>query len=204
MLSCSPSITYCHDLLSAGYFVAIVACLWPAVVKSVVLINSAGNVIPEYSFLQFSNERQASGPIRLGAQLLLFYLRLNISNFVKQCYPTRRERADDWLISEMLRASYDPGVLVVLESIFSFNLSLPLNYLLEGFKEKVLIIQGIKDPISDSKSKVAMLKEHCAGIVIRELDAGHCPHDEKPEEVNSIISEWIVTIESKVPAESFL
>ncbi|GAY41366.1 hypothetical protein CUMW_058900 [Citrus unshiu] len=187
-----------------GYFVAIVACLWPAVVKSVVLINSAGNVIPEYSFLQFSNERQASGPIRLGAQLLLFYLRLNISNFVKQCYPTRRERADDWLISEMLRASYDPGVLVVLESIFSFNLSLPLNYLLEGFKEKVLIIQGIKDPISDSKSKVAMLKEHCAGIVIRELDAGHCPHDEKPEEVNSIISEWIVTIESKVPAESFL
>lgn len=104
----------------------------------------------------------------------------------------------------MLRASYDPGVLVVLESIFSFNLSLPLNYLLEGFKEKVLIIQGIKDPISDSKSKVAMLKEHCAGIVIRELDAGHCPHDEKPEEVNSIISEWIVTIESKVPAESFL
>ncbi|KAH9647545.1 photolyase/cryptochrome alpha/beta domain-containing protein [Citrus sinensis] len=134
-----------------GYFVAIVACLWPAVVKSVVLINSAGNVIPEYSFLQFSNERQASGPIRLGAQLLLFYLRLNISNFVKQCYPT-----------------------------------------------------GIKDPISDSKSKVAMLKEHCAGIVIRELDAGHCPHDEKPEEVNSIISEWIVTIESKVPAESFL
>ncbi|KAH9678293.1 photolyase/cryptochrome alpha/beta domain-containing protein [Citrus sinensis] len=134
-----------------GYFVAIVACLWPAVVKSVVLINSAGNVIPEYSFLQFSNERQASGPVRLGARLLLFYLRLNISNFVKQCYPT-----------------------------------------------------GIKDPISDSKSKVAMFKEHCAGIVIRELDAGHCPHDEKPEEVNSIISEWIVTIESKVPAESFL
>lgn len=173
-------------------------------VKSVVLINSAGNVIPEYSFRQFSNERQASGPVRLGARLLLFYLRLNISNFVKQCYPARRERADDWLISEMLRASYDPGVLVVLESIFSFKLSLPLNYLLEGFKEKVLIIQGIKDPISDSKSKVAMFKEHCAGIVIRELDAGHCPHDEKPEEVNSIISEWIVTIESKVPAESFL
>lgn len=32
-------------------------------------------------------ERQASGPVRLGARLLLFYLRLNISNFVKQCYP---------------------------------------------------------------------------------------------------------------------
>lgn len=82
----------------------------------------------------------------------------------------KTERADDWLINKMLRAvsslllkiyfnpysnllgseyvfiltciqSFDPGVLVVLESIFSLNLSLPINYLLEGFKEKALIIQ---------------------------------------------------------------
>ncbi|KAJ0043202.1 hypothetical protein Pint_17260 [Pistacia integerrima] len=144
-----------------GYFVAIVACLWHALVKSVVLINSAGDVVPKHSFTQFSN---------------------------------RTERVDDWLIGEMLRASHDPGVLVVLESIFSFNLSLPLSYLLEGFNEKVLIIQGMKDPISDSKSKLDMLREHCPGFAIRELDAGHCPHDERPEEVNSLICKWIEAI----------
>ncbi|KAL5744368.1 hypothetical protein ACOSQ2_027484 [Xanthoceras sorbifolium] len=187
-----------------GYFVSIVASLWPGLIKSLMLINSAGNVIPEYSFVPFSNERQTSGVAWLGARLLLFYLRLNLKNIVKQCYPTRTERADNWLIGEMLRASHDPGVLVVLESIFSFNLSIPLNYLLEGFEEKVLIIQGMKDPISDSKSKLAMLKEHCAGVVIKELDAGHCPHDERPEEVNSIIQKWIATVESKLLAESFL
>ncbi|KAK0598107.1 hypothetical protein LWI29_031698 [Acer saccharum] len=178
-----------------GYFVAIVASLWPALVKSLVLINSAGNVIPEKSFIPFSNERQTSRAAWLGARLLLFFLRSNLKNTVKQCYPTRMERADDWLISEMLRASHDPGVLVVLESIFSFNLSIPLNYLLEGFEEKILIIQGMKDPISDSKSKLAMLKEYCSGVVIKELDAGHCPHDERPEEVNSIIQKWIATVE---------
>ncbi|KAK2653594.1 hypothetical protein Ddye_013450 [Dipteronia dyeriana] len=187
-----------------GYFVAIVASLWPAVVKSLVLINSAGNVIPEKSFVPFSNERQTSRAAWLGARLLLFFLRSNLKNTVKQCYPTRIERADDWLISEMLRASHDPGVLVVLESIFSFNLSIPLNYLLEGFEEKILIIQGMKDQISDSKSKLAILKEYCSGIVIKELDAGHCPHDERPEEVNSIIQKWITTVESKLLAESFL
>lgn len=37
--------------------------------------------------------------------------------------------------------SYDPGVIFVLESIFSFDLSLPLNYLLEGFENKILIVQ---------------------------------------------------------------
>ncbi|XP_057952772.1 uncharacterized protein LOC131146933 [Malania oleifera] len=179
-----------------GYIVSIAAGLWPDLAKSVVLINSAGNLNPGYSPMVLPKDRRTSGPAWLGARLLLLYLRLRTKSIVKKCYPTRTERADDWLIHEMLRASYDPGALWVLESIFSFNLSIPLNYLLEGFKDKVLIIQGMKDPISNSKSKIAMLREHCAGVVVKDLDAGHCPHDEKPEEVNSIISEWIVTFES--------
>ncbi|KAE8022417.1 hypothetical protein FH972_008219 [Carpinus fangiana] len=187
-----------------GYIVAIVACFWHALAKSVVLINSAGNVTPGYTSVLFTKERETSGASRLGARLLLFYLRLRLKDLVKNCYPTKRERADDRLINEMLRASYDPGVPVVLESIFSFNLSIPLNYLLKGFEDKVLIIQGMKDPISDPKSKLAMVKEHCGGVAIKELDAGHCPHDELPEEVNSIICEWVASIQSKLPAESLL
>ncbi|KAK3040099.1 hypothetical protein RJ639_027825 [Escallonia herrerae] len=178
-----------------GYFVAIVAGLWPALAKSVVLLNSAGNVVPGYSSVLSPGERRTSGAAWFGARLLLTYLRLGLRNIVKNCYPVKPDRADDWLINEMLRASYDPGVVVVLESIFSFNLSLPLNYLLEGLEGKVLVIQGMKDPISDSKSKLAMLREECKGVVIKELDAGHCPHDEQPEQVNSIIREWVVNWE---------
>ncbi|KAK7854879.1 pheophytinase [Quercus suber] len=185
-----------------GYIVAIAACLWHALVKSIVLINSAGNVIPGYTFVPFTKERQTSGASWLGARLLLFFLRLRLKDIMKSYYPTKPERVDDWLVNEMLRASYDPGVPVVLESIFSFNLSIPLNFLLEGIEEKVLIIQGMKDPISDSKSKLAMLKEHCAGVAIKELDAGHCPHDELPDDVNSMICEWVASVQSKLPAES--
>ncbi|XP_047176191.1 uncharacterized protein LOC124843479 isoform X1 [Vigna umbellata] len=186
-----------------GYLVAIVAGIWSDLIKSLVLINSAGNVIPSYSFIPLSRvqDRQTSGASWLGSRILLFYLRLRTQELLKKCYPTRVERADDRLINEMLRASYDPGVLVVLESIFSFNLSIPVNFLLEDVKEKVLIIQGMKDPISDSNSKVAMLKEHCDGVIIKELEAGHCPHDEVPERVNSIICEWIIGVESKILVE---
>ncbi|KAL1069905.1 hypothetical protein V6Z11_D12G297200 [Gossypium hirsutum] len=186
-----------------GYFVSIVASLWPSLVKSVILMNTAGNVIPEFSSRRFPSERQTSAAARLGAQLLLFYLRLNIRNTLKNFYPTKTNRADDWLINEMLRASYDPGVTVVLESIFSFDLSIPLNYLLEGYEEKVLILQGMKDPLLDSKAKLAMLKEHCTGLAIRELDAGHCPHDEQPQKVNSIVCEWVVAVERKLTANSY-
>lgn len=35
-------------------------------------------------------------------------------------------------------------MVMVLESIFGFDLSLPLNYLLKGFEEKTLVIQVFK------------------------------------------------------------
>ncbi|XP_058768415.1 uncharacterized protein LOC131642150 isoform X2 [Vicia villosa] len=185
-----------------GYIVAIVARVWSVLIKSIVLINSAGNVIPRNTSMSLSrqSDRQTSVATWLGSRIILFYLRLRIQELVKKCYPTKIERADDWLINEMLRASYDPGVPVVLESIFSFNLSIPLNYLLEDVKEKVIIIQGMKDPISDSNATVAMLKEHCDGVTIKKLDAGHCPHDEVPELVNSIICNWIHRVESNILA----
>lgn len=95
--------------------------------------------------MPFTKERQTSGASWLGARLLLFFLRLRVKDIMKSYYPTKPERVDDWLVNEMLRASYDPGVPMVLESIFSFNLSIPLNFLLEGIEEKVLIIQVTLD-----------------------------------------------------------
>lgn len=181
-----------------GYVAAIFAGLWPTLAKSLVLMNSAGDVVPGYSSIPLPQERRTSGATWLGARLLLFYLRSSIGQIVRNCYPVKTERADKWLINEMLRSSYDPGVLVVLEGIFSFNLSIPLNFLLKGFNGKVLVVQGMKDPISNSKSKLAMLTEHCLGILTREIDAGHCPHDEVPELVNSILCEWIVEVEDKL------
>lgn len=181
-----------------GYLAAIVTGIWPALVKSVVLVNSAGNVVPDYTASRYSKVRQKSGAAWLGARFLSLFLRFSLRNIVRDYYPTRRDRVDEWLISEMLRASYDPGVMVVLESIFSFDLSVPLNYLLQGFERRSLVIQGMKDPlVSDNSSRLAMLRKHCKGILTRELDAGHCPQDEKPEEVNSILQEWVATVEGE-------
>lgn len=43
-----------YYFLYPGYIIAIVARLWPALAKSVVLINSGGNVIPGYSSAPFT------------------------------------------------------------------------------------------------------------------------------------------------------
>lgn len=72
-----------------------------------------------------------------------------------------------------------------------------------------------------------MVREHCRGVAIKEIDAGnftalqfyvlhhytiygmfihftgpilsgHCPHDELASEVNSIITEWVAALEHQV------
>ncbi|KAK9147956.1 hypothetical protein Scep_006713 [Stephania cephalantha] len=183
-----------------GFFVSIAAGLWPSSAKSLILVNPAGLIISERSFplIEVRSERPTSGATWLGSRLLMLFLRSIVENIVKNFYPINPERADNLLINEMLRASYDPGALAVLESIFSFDLSIPLNFLFQSFGGKVLIIQGTKDPLSKSIPRLSMFREYCKGITIKELDAGHCPHDERPQEVNSFICEWIEAMERKL------
>ncbi|KAM3277028.1 hypothetical protein ACQJBY_045058 [Aegilops geniculata] len=176
-----------------GYICAIAAGLWPSLANSIVLLNSAGSVVPNYSFIPLSKEGRTSWLSRLQARLLLLFLRSRVGGILKGYYPTRTERVDKPLVDEIIRASYDPGATTVIESIFNFNLSIPLNFLFDSFGGNILVIQGIKDPLIKSESFISMLREHCSKVQIRELNAGHAPHDEVPDEVNSLLSEWMKT-----------
>ncbi|RRT73322.1 hypothetical protein B296_00006282 [Ensete ventricosum] len=115
--------------VSGSYFVATVAGLWPSLVKSLVLINTAGSIVPTISSI-----------------------------------PS---------VDVKLIQSFDPGAAIVLESIVSFDLSIPLNYLLGSFGGEVLIIQGMKDPLTKSKAFLSMVREHCNKVTVSELDAGN-------------------------------
>ncbi|KAL6656384.1 hypothetical protein ACP70R_007210 [Stipagrostis hirtigluma subsp. patula] len=184
-----------------GYISAITAGVWPSLAKSLVLLNSAGSVVPNYSFIPLNEERQTSWLSSLSAQLLLLFLRSSAEGTLKKYYPTRTERVDKSLVDQIIRASYDPGAATVIESIFNFNLSIPLNFLFEAFGGRILVIQGMKDPLTKSEAFVTMLQEHCRKVNVRELDAGHAPHDEVPDEVNSLLCEWVKEIEVKPALE---
>ncbi|KAG0491955.1 hypothetical protein HPP92_005353 [Vanilla planifolia] len=124
-----------------GYFVAATAGFWPVLVKSVILVNTAGPVVPNYSPVPLWEPRESSGFAGIGSRLLLLYLRLRAADILKKCYPTHPERVDDWLVNEIRRASYDPGAAIVLEYVFNDKRPVPLNYLVELFGGKVLFIQ---------------------------------------------------------------
>ena len=67
----------------------------------------------------------------------------------------------------------------------------PLNYLINDlFKGKVLVLQGVLDPLNDATKRAEQIVAACPQAQLQMLQAGHCPHDEKPEEVNAGIAKF--------------
>ncbi|XP_024537101.1 uncharacterized protein LOC112348561 isoform X1 [Selaginella moellendorffii] len=178
-----------------GYIATMVAGFWSSLVKSLVLLNTAGIVDPNYEFVAKAVKRK--GIPRASLQVLLFFLQQQCASAFKLCYPSHSERVDECILGEALRASFDPGATSVLESMFYLRLPLPLNFLLNQYEGKTLIVQGIFDPLQNAFRKARALQACCKDITVSIVNAGHCPHDEVPEEVNRIISGWVKDTSSK-------
>ncbi|KAG7037624.1 Pheophytinase, chloroplastic, partial [Cucurbita argyrosperma subsp. argyrosperma] len=80
-----------------GYIVAIVACLWPALVKSIVLINSAGSVIPGYSSLPFNKVSFLN--------IIMSQLSEVSFEYVRGC-ALRPHRRGEWILAYKLDPSF--------------------------------------------------------------------------------------------------
>ncbi|CAI5462420.1 unnamed protein product [Closterium sp. Yama58-4] len=201
-----------------GYTVSSVAAQWPALVSSLVLFNSAGRIDPDIPIPTTSTSTSSSdssnssgpsssslpssppdGPLSKGppkpvawllSRALFLYLRFNTGPILKRCYPVRPERADDWLLGEISRAATDPGAVEVVESAFYLPKPEPLNSLLIRYGGPVLVLQGSLDPLNDAVARANLITATCPGVALKLLKAGHCPHDEVPEQVAYHMDQW--------------
>lgn len=174
-----------------GYMVSMVAGLWPEIVKSLILLNTAGGIVPDFLSHTYEKPSRRNGITWAGSHLSLAYLRRAASQLLKRYYPVNPSRADEWLMGEILRASHDPGAAIVLESFYCLKNPFPINWFLDRYKGKVLVIQGTKDPLSNSTQRKKLFELYCTNAVVQFVDAGHCPHDEIPGEVNKLILDWL-------------
>lgn len=63
----------------------------------------------------------------------------------------------------------------------------------------ILTIWGRGDAYLPPETNVEAIRELRADDLceIRMVDAGHCPHDEKPDEVNALITEWVARVQEE-------
>ena len=119
-----------------------------------------------------------------------------IKRTLKQVY-IDTSNVDDELVEAIRQPSLDAGAFNVFKSVFdpAGPQGRPLDELFAELQAPLLLLWGNRDPWMNAPGKRAIYKKHIpANTKEVVLDAGHCPHDEVPEQVNSALLEWITDL----------
>mmetsp|Transcript_30853 Transcript_30853/g.65009 ORF Transcript_30853/g.65009 Transcript_30853/m.65009 type:complete len:625 (-) Transcript_30853:460-2334(-) len=192
--------------------------------RGLVLCNTAGVLVKPEEYIEPQAETETVGgrllagtlpphaPLPIGGPHLLdlfgigviTLLRPRIPSLLRSYYPTNPENADFDQAREIARDATDPGSPTVIASGQKLPAQRPLNEVLSerwGFAGPVLVPQGELDPLSgagraqERAEALRVLRPHVS--VIR-LPAGHCPHDEAPDEVAAAICDWLPSTQASV------
>ncbi|GAX72694.1 hypothetical protein CEUSTIGMA_g150.t1 [Chlamydomonas eustigma] len=181
-----------------GFIAASMAADYPQLAAGLILLNSAGPVDPSFDIAAWRRACESKTPppkfvVQLISRALFWYLELTIARTLKWLYPTNPDRADEWLGTEIFRAACDLGSLEVFQSVFYLPPPRALNYLVSDlFQGPTLVLQGALDPLNDAKGRAESLQRTCPdNVEVVLLQAGHCPHDEQPEQVNQGILKFM-------------
>ncbi len=198
-----------------GYASLCVAAQRPDAVAGLVLLNSAGpfsenQPSPEPEALQAQIEPPSQQPQPLQkllgdvvksifqqplAQFLLF-------QYVKQRWVIRqtlekvyldKSAITDQLVEEIYRPACDTGAFDVFSSVFRTPQGEKVDVLLKQLTCPLLILWGEGDPWVNAKERSEKFRQYYPELTEYFLQAGHCPHDEVPDRVNSLLQDWVVS-----------
>ena len=113
-----------------------------------------------------------------------------------------KTNVDDWLV-ESIRALADPGAFGS-SAVFDIPSGQPLDELFAELTAPLLLLWGIRDPWINAPGRRSTFQRHAPAATTEVvLDAGHCPHDEVPDQVNAALKEWLQGLESApVPTDA--
>lgn len=113
-------------------------------------------------------------------------------------YPTNKEAVTDELVEILSSPAYDQGAAQTLfrlsRSVRKASFAKSVRDLLPQLDLPILLIWGLQDKMIPPKQASAIASLN-SGIKLIELEhAGHCPHDEYPEQFNSLLLDWLKSI----------
>ena len=183
-----------------GYAALCVAAQRPQSAAGLILINSAGpfsepQPAPEAPPVQKAISVVAKTLFQQDwASFLLFQYarqRSTIRKTLEKVY-LDQSAVTDQLVEEIYLPSCDPGAPKVFASVFRTPQGEKIDLLLSQLTSPLLMLWGEGDPWMNSADRSAKFRQHYPQLTEHFIKAGHCPHDEVPEQVNELIRGWII------------
>ncbi|MEM8830564.1 MAG: alpha/beta fold hydrolase [Cyanobacteria bacterium P01_G01_bin.19] len=184
-----------------GYASLCVAATYPQSVAGLILLNSAGPFSDKNSDTEQINSSNKIGKIvrsillQPWASFLLFqYVRRKstIRKTLNKVY-FDQSAVTDILVEDIYRPSCDVGAAEVFNAVFKTPQGEKVDVLLSQMKCPLLLLWGEKDPWIDARKRGSDFRVYYPQLTEYYLEAGHCPHDEIPDEVNNLITNWILS-----------
>ncbi|XP_003572859.2 pheophytinase, chloroplastic isoform X2 [Brachypodium distachyon] len=205
----SPSVLVGNSL--GGFTTLFTATELPELVRGLVLLNSAGqfgdpNAPPPIeaeeevgvlSRLLVRPIKEAFQRVVLGFLFWQAKQPARVEKVLKSVYKDP-SNVDDYLISSITAPTADPNAGEVYYRLMSRFMANQSRYTLDRLLGKLscplLLLWGDLDPWV-GPSKAARIKEFYKNSTVVNLQAGHCPHDEAPEQFNAALLQWLDTLE---------
>ena len=185
-----------------GYASLCVAAEYPQSTMGLILLNSAG---PFSSTEENSQQQSSANSLE---KLLRSILLQPWASFLLFQYVRRRSiirktlnnvyfdpsAVTEQLIEDIYSPSCDRGAADVFNAVFKTPQGEKVDVLLNKIQCPLLLLWGEKDPWINAREKGTKFRQYYPQLQEYYLEAGHCPHDESPEEVNTLIADWVLAI----------
>ena len=198
-----------------GYACLCVAAQRPDAAAGLVLLNSAGpfsdaqsSAEPDSVQAEVQPSRQPEPLQKLLGDVVKSLLqqpwaRFLLFQYVRQRWVIRqtlekvyldKSAITDQLVDEIYRPSCDPGAAEVFASVFSTPQGEKVDVLLKQLACPLLLLWGEADPWMNARERSPKYRQYYPQLQEHFLQAGHCPHDEVPEQVNSWLRSWVSSL----------
>jgi len=179
-----------------GYACLCVAAQHPDKAAGLILLNSAGpfsDSLPQKPSL-FSKLSRLVLLQPWATNILFQYVRQKkrIKATLKKVYLDPCAVTDQ-LVEDIYRPSCDKGAAQVFASVFKSPQGEKVDILLQKLTRPLLMLWGEGDPWMNSRERGAKFREYYPTLTEHYLKAGHCPHDEIPQQVNALIRDWVLS-----------
>jgi pimeloyl-ACP methyl ester carboxylesterase len=182
-----------------GYATLCVAAQCPESAVGLVLLNPAGpftssQPLPEPNLLQ-----KALGD-GLKAFLLSPVPSFFIFQYVRQRSLIRKtllkvyldpSAVTEQLVDDLYRPACDVGAAQAFAAMFKTPAGEKNDVLLGQISCPLLMLWGEADPWANARERGVQYRQHYPSLTEFYLQAGHCPHDEVPGQVDGLLKDWL-------------
>ncbi len=198
-----------------GYASLCVAAQKADAAAGLVLLNSAGPFSENQPSIEpeaLQTQIQAPAPSQQLQKLLgdivklIFqqpWARFLLFQYIKQPWVIRqtlekvyldKSAVTAQLVKDIYRPACDSGAFDVFCSVFSTPQGEKVDVLLSLLTCPLLLLWGEADPWMNARERSKKFQQYYPQLTEHFLTAGHCPHDEVPEQVNSLLRNWVLSI----------